>query len=352
MSKHALINWGRLAIAASLGLALAACGGGGSDGSGTGTVSVGITDTPVDEAEAVVVTVTAVEFNGQNGERLEFVFVDENGDPQPKTVDLLAQQGGLREMLLEDETLPAGTYTWTRLSVDTEPRSENGDVVFPSYIQFAASSEYAATYDCLPVDNSVQCPMEIPSSENSGLKINTPFTVSDDNNTDITIDFDLRKSLTKPEGQTVNVNGTEYDLFKLRPTLRLVMTEQSGTIEGTVGGSLFAAEYCLDEDDPTSTGEENGAVYVFEGDVTPDDIDGNDPDPQTVAPVQWDDGAEAYVYRASYLDAGTYTVAFTCEADRDESDVDESEPPNEPIRFEDSGTVNVTSGQVTTFDFI
>ncbi len=341
MSKHALINWGRLAIAASLGLALGACGGGGGSGdTSTGAITLGITDAPVDTAEKVVITVTLIEIQERDGDRLSF-------DIEDQSIDLLALQGGLRELLLEDEQVPAGTYDWARLFIDTEPRQDNqGEWILPTYIQFRDPNEYV----CLPVTDTTgpdvgaeRCPMDIPSNENTGLKVNTPFVVEENGDIDMTIDFDLRKSVTDPQGQTVVLDGVEYDEFKLRPTLRLVMTGESGTIEGTVNEGLLTNPDCSDSDD--------GSVYVFAGGgVVPDDVDGIDPDPVTTADVEWDDGRQAYFYRAAYLEPGTYTVAFTCEEEDDESDVDESVSAD-PVDFEGAATVDVNAGSVTEHNF-
>lgn len=60
------------------------------------------------------------------------------------------------------------------------------------------------------------------------------------------------------------------------------------------------------------------AVYVFSGNVTPDDIDGDSGDPVLTLPVTQDDNACTFHYATeSDLDAGLYTIAFTQDAARD-----------------------------------
>ena len=153
----------------------------------------------------------------------------------------------------------------------------------------------------------------------------------------MTIDFDLRKSVTDPQGQTVVLDVAEYDEFKLRPTLRLVMTDESGAIEGTVSETLLSGPDCSGSDD-------DGSVYVFAGgNVVPDDVDGIDPDPVTTADVEWN--GQAYFYRAAYLEPGTYTVAFTCQQELDDPENDD------PIVFTDGANVPVNAGSVTEHNF-
>ena len=65
-------------------------------------------------------------------------------------------------------------------------------------------------------------------------------------------------------------------------------------------------------------------VYFFEGDVTPDDIDGTDPDPVTTADAKFDEVSGDYLFRAVLM-PGDYTVALTClgEGETDTENVSE-----------------------------
>jgi hypothetical protein len=87
-------------------------------------------------------------------------------------------------------------------------------------------------------------------------------------------------------------------------------------------------------------------VYVYEGsDVTPDDIDTdvNTSDPVTTATVKPDNGT--YSYQAGYLEAGSYTVAFTCDAAVDDPAIDDT------LTFSGPTTVSVTAGAHTVHNF-
>ena len=283
-----------LPLLAALPLTLAGCGGGGGGGSSssasaeTGSFSLSLIDAPVDGADAVVVEFTGVELKPADGESVTITF------DAPVSIDLLAQQNGNSASLVSDEALPAGNYNWIRLAVNAEE-----DSVFDSYIEISGT----------------QHELDIPSGSQSGLKLNSGFTVTASGNADYTIDFDLRKSITLANGD-----------YKLRPSLRLIDNTTTGSISGEVDSTLLASA-CAD------ASLFAGAVYVFSGlDVTPDDIDGDAVEPTATASVSLDDDSNGYSYNAAFLETGDYTVAYSC--DNDDADTDEV------LTF--SGTTNVT----------
>ncbi len=83
-------------------------------------------------------------------------------------------------MLLDGATVPAGNYEWMRLKVNAEPNVDD------SYIAFNAGE---------------RCELRVPSGAESGLKLIRGFTVGVGGVTDMTIDFNLRKSIVQPPGQ-------------------------------------------------------------------------------------------------------------------------------------------------------
>jgi len=291
-------------------LGLAACGGGtgNNTGNGVGHIDLAITDAPIDGAEQVVVTFTGVEIHSDLG-----VYTMDYASP--KTIDLLALQGGQRELLLENYELVEGNHAWIRLKVNAE-----ADGVMDSYIRI----------------NGADYELRIPSGSKTGLKLNTPFAVTDGEQLDFTIDFDLRKSVHQPRGQT---GPSGAPVYYLRPTLRLVDTNESGVIAGQLDPQVFAGLTC-------SAPELGYAVYLYEGAVTPDDVDGVDPDPITTAAVTLDAGSN-YVYTLPFLAPGNYTLAATCVADLDESDTDDA-----AVDFVGTVPVTVTAGTTTNHDFL
>lgn len=271
----------------ALGVAamMAACGGGGSSG-GTGQLSLQVTDAPVDDAAKVVVQFNGLELKPAGGNAISIDYAT------PRTIDLLALQGGNAASLLEGQTVPAGRYDWVRLKVQTTK-----DNASPSYLQETGGA---------------QVPLYVPSGSETGLKLVRGFTVPVNGAASFTIDFDLRKSVVDPNGGFAG--------YYLKPALRLVDNAQVGRISGTVA----LAALC-----PASTSPlvPNGpSVYVFAGaGVTPDDIDGAGVEPVTTASVK-ESSPGVYTYTAAFLSPGDYTVAFTCVGATDQPETSEVLP--------------------------
>ncbi|MEH6910057.1 MAG: DUF4382 domain-containing protein [Oceanicoccus sp.] len=287
-------------------IALSGCGGGSGGGGSTGSsvssgqLSLGITDGPVENASEVVVSFTSVELQGPERKLIEF--------EEAKTLNLLALQGEDRSLLLDGESLESGDYQWIRLGVNEAD----------SYIV---------------IDGS-QYPLEIPSSAQTGLKLNRGFTIGAGSTNDFTIDFDLRKS--------VHQEGTGD--YKLRPTLRLVDNLEVNTVNGTVAEALVIDADCNNGDN-SDTGN---AVYLFNGsDSFIQDIQGNDADPMTSATVAYNPSTELYEFTIGYVSVGDYTVAFTCDALLDintEDNTADNNEDNDVVSFSAGVNLSVTTG--------
>lgn len=281
--------------------AIAGCGGsGGGGGNNTnGSLSLGITDGPVENATAVVVSFTSVELQGPEKKLIAF--------DEAKTLNLLEYQGEDRLLLLDNEQLVSGDYQWIRLGVNEAD----------SYIEI----------------DGIRYALEIPSSAQTGLKMNRGFTLGAGSITDFTIEFDLRKS--------VHQEGTGD--YKLRPTLRLVDNLEVNTITGTVADSLITAVECNNGDND----DIGNVVYLYVGsDVEPQDIQGNEGDPLTSATVTYNNTAQLYEFTIGYVPTGDYTLAFTCDASNDVNTEDNSlanSAGNAEVSFSSSVNVTVTT---------
>ena len=293
----------------ALCVTVAACGGGGGDG-GTGVLSLSVTDAPVDEARSVVIQFSGVAFK-REGAAPETV---ENLTPSPRQIDLLQFQQGQAAVLLDGVTLPAGRYQWLRLIVDNEPNVRDSFLV---------------------LESGAECELRVPSGAESGLKLNRGFTLPADGSVALTVDFDLRKSIHAPPGQS----GSGLDCtqgFLMRPTLRLLDNANVGAIAGRVDAALVTTG-CMPK------------VYVFEGaDVAPDDIEEStattpDVDPLLVATVNVVNGAAQFDYRAAFVPAGAYTVVFTCSDDDPTSD--------DVLTFSAAQNTTVQPNLISTVDF-
>ncbi len=290
-------------------LLITACDGNDASFTTHNLITLNITDAPVDEADAVIVEFSGVTLKAANGNDRSFDF-----DP-PKSINLLALQGTQSQPLLENVEIPAGQYTQIRLAVNAE-----FDSVMDSYITV----------------NSVDYELRVPSGSQSGLKLNTPFTVATgtagmsvaNNNAIYTIDFDLRKSIVKPNGQPG---------YFLKPVLRLIQNVNTGSISGTINDALLVGANCSDAD-PLS----GNAIYVFNNaDTLPDDVDEMGAEPLTTALVNFNSETGIYSYEVGFLPEGSYTLAFTCAADLD------NELDNANVVFDAVENVTVTAGNHT-----
>ena len=286
-----------------ISISMTACGGGNVQG--TGTVEVGITDAPVDSAEAVVIHFTEAILHGPDGNTTVPVTDPVTGDPG-RSIDLLQLQGGMWTGLFTD-VVTAGQYSWIRLTLDLSQ----------SYIQI----------------NGQQYALRCTSCENNGYRLNRSFTVATDSTMALMLDFDLRKSITDP--------SSSLD-YILRPTVRVVETVASGVITGEIDPSLIA----------NLGGFTGCSVYAFEGnDALLDDvyipidmaIPAEQNNPISTAMVYENN---IYQYTLSFLPAGNYTVALTCDADMDSAATDDT------LTFSDSVNVSVIAGVTRNGDII
>ena len=315
---------------------LVACGGSSSDSMDStkqGAIRLGITDAPVDSAERVVVQFTGVELVPAEGSGAdETASDDDSGNEsdgtdaeseaedmsdssstilfefeQARSIDLLNLQGSTRELLLDGETIPAGNYAQIRLLVQAEE-----DGVFDSFIEI----------------DGAQNELFIPSGAQTGLKLVRDFTVDESITSDFTIDFDLRKSVVFAPGRG----------YILKPVLRLVATQQTGTVAGIIDPAVFDGQAC------SALPEDGYAVYAYAGaDVAADDL-GSAIEPVTSSGVALNDDSQ-FAYELGFLEAGTYTLAATCTADADDVEADDD------IAFVGAANVTVTAGAVVTQNF-
>jgi hypothetical protein len=320
-------NWtAPLALALCAAL-LAGCGGGssGSD-SKTGSMTLKLTDAPIDSAEAVVVVFTGVELKPTDGAAFSVDFAT------PKSIDLLALQGGKTTSLFENQTVPAGHYDWLRLKVYTDPSAND--------------ASYAM------IDGAMHN-LTIPSGAETGLKLVRGFTIAQGGTTGFVIDFDVRKSMVMQMG-----NGGRY---MLKPALRMMDEMEVGTVAGTVHLAALA-EAQLGAGVPVT--DCHAGLYLFKGaTATPDDFDRDltteddgGSDPIWLQPIANDGVVTDVDFSIPFVEAGvSYTVAATCDFDKDGMDTNDyapnavsGDPGYQTMRWTAVNNVAVTSGATTT----
>lgn len=283
------------------------------------SLTLSLTDAPITGATAVVIQFTGVELKPVNGEPITFQFSDNESSSAAgedlcptlvdgnvvKCLDLLTLQGDSATTLLDAVTLPAGEYSYIRLLINAE------QATMDSIISFDDGSDFS---------------LFLPNDNQSGLTIDQDFTLATDQTADFTIDFDLAKSI---------LNSTELDDYLLKPQLRLVNNNEIGHIHGVVDEALLANEPCHTEDAEIS-------VYIWRGNnIIPVDIGGFNSDPLTTALVSFSSESSLYQFEVGFVEAGSYALALTCEAELDNPETIES------LSFEITLEVNVTENTIT-----
>lgn len=203
----------------------------------TGHVGLHITDAPTDASNVsgVFITITAVEYRKEGGNWQAF-----EGFSGPNTLNLLDLTEGKSE-LLGDFIVEAGTYTGLRFKLDAAENGGSANSNVASYIEFEGGERQ---------------PLYVPSGTKSGYKAFGSFTVPVNGAVSITADFDVRKSVVKA--------GTSGK-YLLKPTIRLVVNDQAGSISGTFQGieenysyvvfAYAAGTYAESETDEPAEGE-------------------------------------------------------------------------------------------------
>ncbi len=297
-----------MSLLAATALGVAACGGGGNSSgmmTPTSQMRLSVADAPpADDATHVVVVFTGVELTGNSGNPVTITF------PAPKSIDLMTQSGTASAVLF-DQPIAPGSYGQIRLMVIADGSANN------SYIDFADGSRMG---------------LRVPSGSETGFKLVSGFTVPSSGVVDYTIDFDLRKAITCPPGQA--------PACILKPVERLVDNTSVGNIQGQITSPL----------PPGCTASGNAGVYLYSGAVTnPEDMNSTAPSTDTNQPlaskVPVATSAPPYYYQFTFLPPGTYTVAFTCQANQDVSDQADPGVTLIPV-----ATTAVTAGQTATVD--
>jgi len=153
------------------------------------------------------------------------------------------------------------------------------------------------------------------------------FTVGSSGAVDYTIDFDLRKDLTCPAGQS--------PVCILKPADRLIDNTKVGNIQGVVSNTLIP--------DGCSPG-----VYLYSGTVTaPEDMNSSGQASDTNLPISSKvpvaTSQPPYYYQFTFLAPGSYTVAFTCQAAADDPDKADSAVSFAPVNTGIAVTANMTT---------
>lgn len=280
---------------------LVACGDSGGGGGQTAPVSFGVSDTPVEGLAAVVITIDRIVLNRANGGDVVIDrFTNEDlgiFDEDTITVDLLEYRG-------EDNLLIAGPL---EVAVD-EYQNLRLDII---------DNDITASYvEELEEMGGAIRPIKVPSNE---LKLGH-FEVENSGDQTFILEFGLRKAMTYDPGP---------ERYILKPRgVRIVEVSRGTTVGGVVDPALFdGSPPCDAKGDPLV----GNVVYAYQGvGLDParfaDDFDPTVDSEAALAylePYAIESVAADGVYLFSYLPAGDYTLAFSCDAGEDDPELDD-----------------------------
>jgi hypothetical protein len=187
-----------------------------------GTLTLNMTDAPIDAdtVAGVYISITKVEIGDKASAEVEWVELADYSDA-PKVINLLDYTGGLAYEIGEFE-LEAGQYNQIRFYLDAPEEGQGAPTSPGCYIEFT--------------DPEVEdAPLFVPSGSQSGYKAVGAFVITENGDTEVTVDFDVRKSVHVTGGQGQNQR------YILKPTLRLIVDSQAGHIGGDItNGSQYS----------------------------------------------------------------------------------------------------------------
>jgi hypothetical protein len=203
--------WPRVASVATATL-LAACGGGGGGGevtaSGEGTLRVALTDAPSCGFDNVFVTVEKVRVHtSSSAADADAGWRDINVSPA-RRIDLLTLTNGVLAEL-GSTPLPAGNYSQIRLVLTD-------------------NSSAAPLANAVKPTGGAEVALRTPSAQQSGLKLQSNFTVESGQQADLVLDFDACKSV---------VRAGNSGAYNLKPVVSVAPRLSSG-IQGYVSTTL------------------------------------------------------------------------------------------------------------------
>jgi hypothetical protein len=238
-----------------------------------GSVTVNLADTPVDNTTSVVIDFTGVVLHGSDGKTTTITF------SSPLQVDLLQLQNGVTQALLQNQSVPSGSYDSMQLNV-----LANANTQGQSYIT---------------LDTGAQYPLYVPSGSESALTISTPFSVGQGTTTQLIIDFNLRQSVTASDGQN----------YTLVPAMHLANQNAVGTIAATVDLAALTSQQL---GSGAQISQCSGGLFIFSGgSVTPQN--GGGASLVDFQPIPFNGAATQASVSFPYLAKGSYTVAATCD---------------------------------------
>jgi hypothetical protein len=246
-------------------------------------------DRPVDGITELNITVTEFRVKPQgSGSAFSLDMVE-----TPVTVNLLELSVDDPAVFIDRANIPAGMYNWLEMTVD--------------------DSDSSLAYAMMKTGEMRQVDVDVPSNR---VRLINNFEVEPNDSVRLLFDWDVRKGLVDAVGR---------NLLILKPVIRVLNVEEFGSVEGEISSEtvMLPANECNADDEIDMNYAVGNVIYVFEGDVAPNQIGVTEPFTTVAAKDENNDGN--YEYRAVLM-PGTYTIAATCQASDDTDEVDDLDP--------------------------
>ena len=192
--------------------------------------------------------------------RLQVFLTDDPGDYQEVLIDvrdiMINVSGDTANGWQSLPGVQAGVYDLLKLVNDDDTLLVDAEIPEGRLHQIRL---VLGTENFVRVDNQLH-PLETPSAQQSGLKLNVQHDVEEGLLYKITMDFDVAKS----------VKRTGNGRYMLRPVIRTVLEAAGGSIKGVVvPGSFQTGVYAVQGSDTVaSTFTDTGGGYLIRG-LTP-----------------------------------------------------------------------------------
>ncbi|NKF23936.1 hypothetical protein [Solimonas marina] len=220
---------------------------------------------------------------------------------------------------------------------------DNDDDVFKVFEDKSAKGDYASVrprFDVsagsLVTSTGAEYPLTLVSQPDY---ISYPLSVGKDDSETLLLTLELTFSLIDDTS-----NSGDYEF---KPVIRVARSDTAGEIDGTISTSLVQASSCRDGR-TVGTGV---AAYLYSGSgITPtdyyktDDVT-NSNQPVAAAFVEYSSDDDAYAFKIRNVEPGTYTIAWTCQADSEDPETDDD------LTFIESEDVTVSTSSTSTVSF-
>lgn len=192
-------------------LLFSACGSGGSDSGGTGTLAVSLTDS-AGSYQAVYITIEGIQVHigGNDNNNKNWLTIPMDKD----TINLCELTNGVFEKL-GSLILASGKYNQLRLLLTDTPEDNELNILSVLHPH--------ANYAISGADS--QHELKIPSGFQTGVKIVKGFTITENETTEIILDFDALSSV---------VEAGNSGQWLLKPTIKVGELKEYSIINGRV----------------------------------------------------------------------------------------------------------------------